>query len=171
MSEQAEKQMDSPLSMENEVTSQRSGVDEKPVIMNFGLQTLQNLQVSKKEALENYGKDSKEYQSLKELEKHSKKVFKTFDNTNGFLLQQMELYNQTLGDHFLLLQELKDCIKFIGTRTSQLKELRNFIRRQSTSLDQIFPYFFQFKDQLDQEGDIELPAAMDVMSGDGIQQL
>ena len=43
MSERAIKQMDSPLSMENEVTSQRSGVDEKPVIMNFGLQTLQNL--------------------------------------------------------------------------------------------------------------------------------
>ena len=54
---------------------------------------------------------------------------------SGFLCEQMETYNSTLNDHVKLLSELNACINFIDTRTSQLKELRNFVRRQSTSLD------------------------------------
>jgi len=64
------------------------------------------------------------------------------DKTNGELISQMKAYTRTLQGHFHILNELNGCINFIKTRTEKLKELRNFIRRQSTSLDQIFPYFF-----------------------------
>ena len=49
-----------------------------------------------------------------------------------------ELSNQ-IGDFEYFRQKLA----LLQKRTSQLKELRNTIRRQTTSLDQIFPTFFK----------------------------
>ena len=42
------------------------------------------------------------------------------------------------------------CASFVEMRTGQLKHLRNFIRRQGVSLDQVFPQFAKLHDQLEQ---------------------
>lgn len=79
---------------------------------------------------------------LMQLDPKFNELFETMGEANDILCDQLETYNATLLDHVKLLSELNACISFIDTRTSQLKELRNFVRRQSKSLDMIFPHFF-----------------------------
>ena len=120
------------LSIENEASSPNEldsqAVDE--ILANF----------------ESKQKDAKSENALK-MDPNFQEVFKIMGDASNFLCEQMEIYNSTLTDHVKLLHELNSCISFIDTRTSQLKELRNFVRRQSTSLDQIFPHFFKNENQ------------------------
>ena len=92
-------------------------------------------------------KDKKEEDAIK-MEPNFKEIFSIMGEASGFLCKEMETYNATLNEHVKLLSELNACVNFIDTRTSQLKELRNFVRRRTTSLDQIFPLFFNYKSQI-----------------------
>lgn len=80
---------------------------------------------------------------MENLETNTREIFNVFDLTNSFLLSQLTTLNKTLGDHFKILGEMSNCMKVIDAETQQLKELRNFVRRESTTQDQMIPRIFQ----------------------------